>query len=104
MKKALISPNEAPVKCISGWTFTMPPEPIFTPIENSCRVAQVEDQSFDVAPPFFWVDCNDNVVADVCYYNISDNQIYPIPEFPYQAADQILTESPPSINVTETIY
>jgi hypothetical protein len=79
MKNALISPNESPVKYISGWTTDIPPEPIFTPIENSCRVAEVSDQTFEVSPPLFWTPCADDVKADQFYYNIADEQIYPVP-------------------------
>jgi hypothetical protein len=80
MKNALISPNESPVQYVSGWTTDTPPEPIFTPIENSCRVAEVEDQTFEVALPLFWTPCEDNVVADQFYYNTSEKEIYPVPE------------------------
>jgi hypothetical protein len=79
MKNALISPNESPIQYISGWTTDTPPEPIFTPIENSCRVAQVETQTFEVSLPLFWTECEDNVVADQWYYNINDKEIYPVP-------------------------
>lgn len=80
MKNALIAPMQAPIEYISGWTTDTPPEPISTPIENSCRVAQVEDQTFEVALPLFWTPCDDNVVADQWYYNTSDKEIYPVPE------------------------
>lgn len=80
MKNALISPNESPIQYVSGWTTDTPPEPIYTQIENSCRVAQVEDQTFEVSPPLFWTPCDDNVVADQFYYNTADEQIYPVPE------------------------
>lgn len=106
MKQALISPNEAPINYISGWTTDNPPQPIITPIANSCRVAEVSDQSFEVAPPLFWVDCLDNVTSDGYYYNIVDNKIYEIPAPPpslNSIDDPTLTEIPPSINVTETI-
>ena len=33
------------------------------------RIAQVAQESFDVAPPLFWVDCVDDVVADQFYYS-----------------------------------
>jgi len=80
MKNALISPNESPIKYISGWTTDTPPEPIYTPIENSCRVAEVEDQTFEVSLPLFWTPCADDVIADQFYYNTADEQIYPVPE------------------------
>jgi hypothetical protein len=82
MKNALISPNESPIQYVSGWTTDTPPEPIFTPIENSCRVAEVEAQTFEVSLPLFWTPCADDVVADQFYYNTSDEQIYPVPESP----------------------
>jgi len=81
MKEALISPNESPIQYISGWTTDIPPEPIFTPIENSCRVAEVVDQgqTFEVGG-CFWTPCADDVKADQFYYNTTDEQIYPVPE------------------------
>ena len=43
------------------------------------RVAQVEQESFDVAQPFFWVDCDDNIKADQFWYDPADQTIKPIP-------------------------
>ena len=80
MKNALISPNESPIQYVSGWTTDTPPEPIYTQIENSCRVAEVEIETFEVALPLFWTPCEDNVKADQFYYNTSDKEIYPMPE------------------------
>ena len=82
MKNALISPNEKPIKYISGWTIDTPPEPIWSDIENSCRVAEVEVTPFEVSTPLFWVECADDVLADKFYYNTSDNNIYPVPPAP----------------------
>jgi hypothetical protein len=58
--KALISPNETR--------------------ETGYRVAQVQQQEFEVAEPLFWVTCENNVVADQFWYNPSDQTIKPIPE------------------------
>jgi len=82
MKKALISTTETPIFYVSGYTPDQPPKPIFTPIENSCRVAQVVNagQEFEVFDALFWVDCDDNIIADQFYYNTTDEQIYPVPE------------------------
>ena len=77
MKNALISPNEQ-VFWLSGWTETI--EPIYTPISNAERIAEVADASFPVAPPLFWIDCADNVVADQFYYNKIDQTIFPVPD------------------------
>lgn len=60
MKQALISPIE--------------------PRETGFRVAQVEEQSFDVALPLFWVTCSANIIADQFWYDPSDQTIKPIPE------------------------
>lgn len=60
MKQALISPLE--------------------PRETGYRVAEVAIQSFEVAPPYFWVACADDIVADQFWYDPSDETIKPIPE------------------------
>lgn len=59
MKKALISSTE-PVVNYDG--------------TNGLRVAEVLDQPFEVAPTLFWVDCNDDCVADEWYYNTESNE------------------------------
>jgi hypothetical protein len=82
MKNALISPNESPIQYISGWTNDNPPQAILTNIENSCRIAEVADKTFEVALPLFWTSCEDNVLADQFYYNTNDKEIYPIPKTP----------------------
>jgi len=78
MKKALISPNETVVRYISGWTQDVPAKPIFSDLTNACRVAQVEDAEFDVAPPLYWIDCADDVNAYEFYFNTATNSIEPI--------------------------
>lgn len=60
--KALISPNEV---VIDG-----------NGVALGFRVAQVSKLSFDVAPPLFWIECADDVVADHYYY--ADDAIRPI--------------------------
>jgi hypothetical protein len=59
-KQALISPDE-----IIVWE------------ENNIgvRIAQVviEGKTFPVADPLYWIDCNDDVVADIYY--LSNNNI-----------------------------
>lgn len=60
MKKALISPLE--------------------PREEGYRVAEVAETAFEVATPFIWVDCQDDIVADKFWYDPADSQIKPIPE------------------------
>jgi hypothetical protein len=62
MKKALICPNE--------------------PVQAGYRIAQVGavESVFPVADPLFWMDCEDNVVADQFWFNPSDNTIVEIPQ------------------------
>ena len=83
MKNALISPNESPIQYISGWTTDVPHQPIYMPINNSCRVAQVSDTTFEISLPLFWAECADDVVADRWYYNTQNNEIFIIPNEPY---------------------
>jgi hypothetical protein len=65
--KALISPNE--------------------PRQTGYRVAQVEQQEFEVASPLFWVSCATDVVADQFWYDPTDQTIkpFPAPEPPVEA-------------------
>lgn len=95
MKNALISPNESPVTYISGWTNTNPTQPILISIENSYRVCEVAQQTFEVAPPLFWVECQDDVVSDEWYYDLKSKNI--IKKQNIQPAPELI------LNVTETI-
>ena len=47
------------------------------PRESGYRVAQVEDAAnvFEVASSLFWVDCDDNVVADQFWYDPQDKLV-----------------------------
>ena len=68
MKNALISPNEASYsydKTVLG-----------------VRVAEVCDAPFEVAPPLFWVECADDVVADQFYYDTDTQTIIAKPVKP----------------------
>jgi hypothetical protein len=79
MKNALIDPT-VQVVYIGGWTDTN--KPIFETLPNSARVAEVSDSPFPVAPPLFWVECADDVVADQWYYDTSTQQILVVPNVP----------------------
>lgn len=61
--KALISPNEK-IYASDGTVL-------------GDRIAQVCEESFDVALPLFWVDCPDDCMSSTHYY--SDGQFYLIP-------------------------
>jgi hypothetical protein len=64
MKKALISPNE-PVVNFDDTT--------------GYRCAEVVAQTFEVALPLFWVDCDDACVSDQWYYNTKIKECVPKP-------------------------
>ena len=77
MKKALINPMQPSVTYISGWTDIPDPNPdniraeaIETEIANAYGIAQVENQTFEVAEPLFWVDCPDETTTESWYYSI----------------------------------
>lgn len=68
MKQALISPNEK----VYSYAGALLGE----------RVAETTTEPFAVAPPLFWVACDDNVQADQWYYNPATSAIDPIPVKP----------------------
>lgn len=86
MKEALIDPTEI-VQVVTSWTENPNPQaspkylPIYTPIENSARVAEVVPQGsqFEVAAPLFWTSCADDVVADQWYYDTATQQFIVVP-------------------------
>jgi hypothetical protein len=67
MKKALISPLEI--------------------VSTGFRIAQVENTTFEVAEPLYWVDCPDDCNATTWYYNESELACEPIP-IPIPTADE----------------
>jgi hypothetical protein len=73
MKNALISPNEQVYK----YDGTLLGE----------RVAEVADNTFEVAPPLFWVECADDVLADQFYYDEATQTIIAIPVKPAPTPD-----------------
>lgn len=68
--KALISPNEGNVvSWVSSWNKENEQwVPVFSEITGTQRVAQVEEQEFDVALPLHWIDCPENCIADQWYF------------------------------------
>lgn len=73
---ALISPNES--------------------VESGYRVAEVALTTFEVAPPLFWVDCADDVIADQFYYDPTDDQIkaVPVPPAPVSVVNSVVGDAP----------
>lgn len=69
MKKALISPDQKVFNPNTG-------------AELGERVAEVAQSDFPIAPPLFWVDCADDVIADLFYYNPTNGEILPTPQPP----------------------
>jgi len=54
-------------------------------IDENGLVAQVKQQGFDVALPFFWVDCPDSIIAG--QYTYKNGQFTPV-VIPSPSADQ----------------
>ena len=77
MKQALISPTEKVYK----YDGTLLGE----------RVAETTTSPFEVAPPLFWVACNDDVQADQWYYDPNTFTIDPIPVKPVPPAAEVTT-------------
>lgn len=81
MKHALISPNET-VYSYDGTALGQ-------------RVAEVADAPFEVAPPLFWIECADDVVADAFFY--ADGAILPVPVPPVAAPTTEAIQGGPTI-------
>jgi len=81
MKKALISPTEV----VTNFDET-----------TGQRVAQVEESAniFEVAPPLHWIDCPDEIVAGLYYYDNVQNTFLEIP---------IPPPPPPKANTANTV-
>jgi len=62
MKFALVCPNE--------------------PVNNGYRIAQVEATIFPVGEPTYWVECADDVVADLWYFDTATQQPTLVPVEP----------------------
>ena len=91
--KALIEP-QSEVKYISGWNPPVAPATKYTPIETVCgvRIAEVTEESFPVAPPLFWVDCENNVKAETyCYVENSQSIILIPPNEPDPSPQPVST-------------
>lgn len=66
--KALISPSES-VFWVSGWELVGDDlAPVLSQVDGAQRVAEVQIEPFDVAPPLHWVDCPEECAADEWYY------------------------------------
>ena len=72
--KALID-KSASVSHIVSWSGTTPVIEIYP---NSQRLCEVAEQEFPVASNLFWVDCDNDVVADQFYYDSATQTIKPV--------------------------
>lgn len=78
MKQALISPNEL----IYSYDGTL----------IGVRIAEVTEQSFEVAEPLYWFECSDNVDSTFWYFQTETNscQLIPIKPTDLQDANQVI--------------
>lgn len=51
---------------------------------NGVRVAEVQENTFEVASPLFWTDCPDNIIADAYLYVIETSEFYLLDEPPLE--------------------
>jgi hypothetical protein len=65
MKKALISPDEKVYDYEGNYL--------------GKRIAEISNNEFPSAEPLYWIDCEDDVVADQWYLQTETNQILPKP-------------------------
>lgn len=102
MKNALVDPN-AQVNALTSWELDLDTQtyvPVWTPIPDSARVAEIAAEQFPVAPPLFWVACNDTVVADQWYYDTQTAQILVVPA---PVPKPVITEGQPVVNGAQTL-
>ena len=71
MKKALID-TQSSVSHIVSFSGN---DPIYETYANSARVCEVTNSEFPVYKTLIWVDCEDNVVADKFWYDLSQKTI-----------------------------
>lgn len=92
MKNALISPEES-VYSYDGELLGQ-------------RIAEVEQQPFEVALPLYWIECSDEVTADDWYFNAQTNlcELKPVqPVAPIEPIVETDVRPEDSLNVTETL-
>lgn len=77
MAYALIDPK-CDVSRISSWTHEAARnihKPELELLEGKHNITQIEDNTFEVASPLHWVECNASVTCDDYYYDPSDSTI-----------------------------
>jgi len=94
MKKALID-TQTTVKHIVSWGInpeTKQYQPNYEAYPNSCRVCEVTNTTFEVYPTLIWVDCADDVVADLFWYDSVSQAISLVENEPMPEPVQPTTE------------
>jgi hypothetical protein len=85
--KALIDPNSE-VKYISDWILVNNRyNPVYSIYPNSQRVCETIESEFPIAPPLYWLDCSDTIVADQYYYDVVQSQFFPVVDAPMPIQD-----------------
>lgn len=77
--KALIDPNQS-VKNITSYITIVKDgvtyyETVREDIPNSQRICQIEETTFEVASPLYWIDCGSSINPNTHYYDSSDSTI-----------------------------
>ena len=93
--KALINPNEE-AKYVSSWNKQ---DSIYTVLGQ--RICDVAENEFEVATPLFWVDCNNDVKADLYYYDVTTQSILIKPD-DVENPNKLLVKLDPFMNETST--
>jgi hypothetical protein len=53
------------------------------------RVVETHSTGFDVASPLFWIDCDEAIVPDECYYDTDTQTIKSLPGYPKEVQEPI---------------
>lgn len=99
MKKALVDTQNS-VQHIVSWGVnpeTKQPQANYETYPNSCRVCEVADTTFEVSSLLIWVDCADDVVADLFWYDSVSQAISPVENAPMPEPVQPTTEGTQSL-------
>lgn len=105
---ALINPLAQAMQIVS-WggknTKDDPIHPNLEPIPNSAVICEVREQTFEVAPPLYWINCAD-VTAHRSYLDTLDNQIKEVVDVPvseFQASEPAIGMDQPTTQGTQTL-
>lgn len=93
MKKALVD-TQTSVQHIVSWGInpeTKQLQPNYDVYANSCRVCEVENTTFEVCPTLIWVDCNNDVLPDLFWYDSVSQVINPVVNEPAPEPVQPIT-------------